>query len=819
MDLPFSLNEPKYLLLLVALVVVIMLGRMSAVARPRDRVRIHLSTALRSLILFLIVLALSGFQLMSQGGPLNVVFLIDESGSVSAADREAATDFVRTAAAKMGPDDRLGVVRFGEQAILDRALGAAPSWEPREHQPSALATNIEEAVQLGSALFPEGGARRLVLLTDGQETVGEANAISRSLRDQGIQISVVPLGAEAANEVAVDQVLSPRSVPAGQKFDVRVLVKSTSEREATVSLLDEKKQVEERTVRLRSGDNVVEFNLDAATEGFHVLEARVNSVDDRTQENNVASSFTIVRPPPSVLVLAGTPEDAAPLTEALLANRINTTVREPRELPSLIGNLVEYDTVMLANVSAESIGTEGQIALQSYVRDSGHGLIMLGGDVSFGAGGYMRSPVEEVLPVSMDVRSSAERASIAMTFVVDKSGSMGRCHCGGNQQFDPAMRTEFGVNKLDIIKQAIVQASAIMNSSDKIGVVGFDVTPTWLVNIQELGSLGENGLQQSLQPVVAQGETNVHPGLQTAMNGLQSVDAELKHLVLLSDGWTKQADFTGLLSDIRASGMTLTTVAAGEGASDLLKDLATKGGGEYYEIKDIREVPDILLKETVRLVGAFYVEERLTPVVAEQSPILAGLDQSGFPPLLGYNSTTLKPNAEAILKSPRGDPLLAQWQYGLGRSVVWTSDAKGRWATEWITWPGFAQFVGQMVSWALPQESAPGVIANVELKQGTRPSSQDAHLRIESADGEGLPRNFLTTTVAITSTAGGMRQIAALQTSPGVYDAVAADLEEGVYAATVDQADPETGRGVAQLKTGIVVPYASEYRLSLEATN
>ena len=818
MNLPFTFNEPKYLILLVALAIVGILGQMSAAARPRDRARIHLSTALRSLILLLIVLALAGLQLITSGGPLNVVFLIDESGSLSSADREAATAYVRSAAGKMGPDDHFAVIRFGEQAVLDRALGTTPSWEPGDGQPSTLATNIEEAIQLGSALYPEGGARRMVLLSDGRETAGEARAIARTLSEQGIQLSVVPLGAESGNEVAVDQVLSPKSVPSGQKYDVRVLVKSTVDRDAVVGLTDGDTKIDEKAIQVKSGDNVVEFTLDATTEGFHVLSADVSSPDDRTQENNTASSFTIVRPPPSVLIVAGAPEDATPLTKALEANKIAVRVVEPGAMPLLIEELGKYDTVVLANASAETIGTEGQLALQSFVRDAGHGLVMIGGDVSYGAGGYLRSPLEEVLPVSMDVRSSAERASIAMTFVVDKSGSMGRCHCGGNLQFDPAMRTEFGVNKLDIIKQAIVTASSLMNSTDKVGVVGFDSTPSWLVNIQELGSIGETGLRQSLQPIVAQGETHVHPGLQTAVNGLLPVDAQLKHIVLLTDGWTKQADFSDLISEIRASGMTLTTVAAGEGASDLLKELAQKGGGQYYQIKDIREVPDILLKETVRLVGAFYVEERLVPLVSGQSPILSGVQSGDLPPLLGYNSTTLKPRAEGILKSPRGDPLLAQWQYGLGRSVAWTSDAKGRWATDWIAWPGFSQFVGQMVNWTLPLDSAPGVVSNIELTQGSKPSSYDAEVRIETSNGLDLPRNFLTTTLTITSTAGGAHQFGALQTAPGVYDAVVPDLAQGVYEASVHQRDPETGRTVAELKTGIVIPYASEYRLSLEGT-
>jgi len=334
----------------------------------------------------------------------------------------------------------------------------------------------------------------------------------------------------------------------------------------------------------------------------------------------------------------------------------------------------------------------------------------------------------------MDVRTSEERASLAMTFVADKSGSMGRCHCGNAQQFNPAMRTEFGVSKLEIVKQAISKAAAVLNSTDQVGVVGFDESAHELVGMQQMGNLGQGRLEADLKPVAAEGNTNLHAGLQAAVDELKQTDAKLKHIILISDGWTRQADFNALLNEMDAQNITLSTVGAGQGAGDLLRQLAEKGGGRYYAAEDVNTIPDVFLKETVRVVGSYFVEQPFKPQMTRASPIIKGLDSAGLPRLLGYNGSTLKPNSELIIKSPAGDPILAQWQYGLGRSVAWTPDVKGRWATDWVKWPLFAQFAGQLVGWTIPQEASPGLETAFSFTGAATTTGRDVALRIVSQE-------------------------------------------------------------------------------------
>lgn len=817
MNFPFQIAEPKALLLLLSIPPVVILGIMSSRARPRDRARIQASTVLRALILALVIGAIAGVQWVAAGGPLTVVFLVDESASVSQTNQDAALQYVEKAIASMGPDDRAGVVLFGERAIVARAVSGETDFKPVGNHPAATATNIGEAIQVGTALFPEGGSRRLVLLTDGADTVGQARDQAQLAGQSGVQLSVVPLGGQAQNDAAVDSVTSPDGVPAGQQFDVKVLLKSTSARAASVDLLDNGKPAGHQDVQLKQGDTQITFSVKPTDEGFHVFTARITSVDDRYSENNEASSYTLLQRPPTVLIVTSSAADATPFKQALEASQVKADIVAPEDMPHTDENLLKYDAVVLANASAAAVGVEGQQALQHFVRDLGHGLVMLGGESSYGAGGYLRTPVEEALPVSMDVRTSEERASLAMTFVTDKSGSMGRCHCGGANQFNPSMRTEFGPSKVEIAKLAISKAASVLNSSDKVGVVGFDDTAHWLVDMQQMAGLGNGVLEDDLKPVQAEGGTNLYAGLQAAVDKLSTTDAKLKHVILVSDGWTKQGDFSSILSEMDAQNITLSVVGAGEGAGDLLKTLADKGGGKYYPAQDVNQVPDILLKDTVRMIGSYYVEQPFKPLMTKYSPILKGLDPANLPNLLGYNGSTLKPNAEEIIKSPAGDPILAQWQYGLGRTVAWTPDVKGRWATDWVKWPQFSQFAGQLVGWTLPSDKSPGLQTTFSLAQGAIPEDQQAAVRVESTDASGAPRNFLSTNVTITSTTGYKDSASALQQSPGVYGTQLKGLKQGVYQVRVDQTEPETGKAVASQVTGLVVPYPSEYRLSAGA--
>jgi Ca-activated chloride channel homolog len=808
----FTINEPRALLMLLALGLVVAIGVLAVRARPRDRERIALSTVVRCAIIILVVLAVAGLQFVARGGALNVIYLIDESASVNATDRQAARNYVASAVAQKGREGAVGVVRFGEFAVVDRAASGETVWTPGDKVVSEVATDIAGAIQVALALFPEDGNRRLILLSDGQETGGDAAAAARRAGASGVEISVVPLGAAAENEAAIRDVSAPAEVPAGQQHDVRVVIQSTSSRQATVVLTDNGAPAGRQEVVLAAGQNVVTFSQKASEQGFHRFEATLETIDDHFSQNNTAAGYTVVKRPPQVLVVASEDSDAKPLLAALESTGVEAKQVSPDGMPRRLANLAEYDAVVLSNVSAERLGEDGQESLEAYVRELGHGLVMLGGDVSFGAGGYLRTTVERMLPVSMDVRATEQRGSLALAFVLDKSGSMGRCHCGGAQQFDPSMRTEYGFSKIELAKQAIGKAVDLLKPTDQVGVIGFDARAFWLSQLQPLGASGGAGLKQSLQPIQALGETNMYGGLQTAVDALKTSDAQLRHIVLIGDGWTQQGDFSLVLEQVEQNNISLTTVGAGDGPGALLRELADKGGGQYYRANDVKTLPDIILKETVRLVGSYYIEESTDPVAVRGHPIIRGLD-AALPPLLGYNATTLKPSAELILAAPNGDPILAQWQYGLGRTVAWTSDAKGRWARDWVSWPDFGRFMGQAISWTFPRGASPGLALGYTVERGGEPGTRDLRIRLESTDADGLPRNGLESSLVITTGTGVRTTHAFEQISPGVYTARVSGLAKDTYEAQVTQVDPVSKLTVATQSTGLIVPYADEYLL------
>jgi Mg-chelatase subunit ChlD len=813
MSISFIYPTALWLLLLLPLTA----GLALLSKRRTTRARSWGGLVLRLVLLALIVLALAGMQLRRQADMLTAVFVLDASDSVSAEEQARGEAFIRRAIQSMPAGDQAAVVVFGRDALVERLASPEQRLADLTSVPVTQRTDIAAALQLGLALFPDEGAKRLVLLSDGRENLGHALAQAELAAAHDVGLSFVPLGQPAGGdevEVRLESLDAPADVRQGQGFDLIVQADSTAQVDASLRVFGDGQLIHSQDVRLQPGTNRFMIPVQGDRTGFRRFRAQIVPDADTRLQNNQASAFTVVYGPPRVLMVEGQPGEGDNLAQALRSAQMEVTAAPPDKLPTSLAELAAYDAVVLANVPVTELPSGVMETLQVYVRDLGKGLLMTGGENSFGAGGYLRTPLEETLPVDMDVRTREQSPNLALVLAVDKSGSMGRCHCDNPDLDQTYVRREVGQPKVDIAKEAIMRAAGALGGQDYLGVVAFDESARWAVDLQQLGDLVS--LEQSIGGIQAQGQTNLRSGVEAAFAALQGTNARRKHLILLTDGWVHEGELSDLARTMQEQGITLSVVAAGGGAAEYLADLARAGGGRYYPAVDILRVPDFFLKETVKAVGQYIVEEPFYPLPTQPGSVLRGLDPAALPPLLGYNGTTPKSTAFMALATPRGDPLLATWQYGLGRAAAWTSDLKGQWAVEWVTWEGFPRFAAQLVGWTLPPPQIEGLHAQAELEgdyamiqvEAAEPTS----LSPENTDQGGRPRNFLDVTASLIDPDLEVSQAQLAQTGTGRYQAQVEVAKPGTY--LVRLAVSEAGRALGQQTLGLVVPYSPEYRAS-----
>jgi uncharacterized membrane protein len=505
-----------------------------------------------------------------------------------------------------------------------------------------------------------------------------------------------------------------------------------------------------------------------------------------------------------VLVATDDPARASDLVASLGEGSLEVTVVSGTGVPSSLTALAGYDAVVLDNVDADALGADAMAALQVFVRDLGRGLVMLGGRDSYGAGGYLGTPLEETLPVYMSVRDRERSPEVAMVAVVDQSGSMADCHCTGDSRDNANPSGTRGFEKVDIAKEAILRAAEALAPSDQLGVVTFNENAHWAVRTApiDFGTL-DDGLGFR-----ADGMTNIYAGLKAAYDDLIENPASLRHIILITDGWSTSGAYDDLLEDLQEAGITLSTIGTGGGSAGLLERLAEDAGGRYYDAADASTIPDIFLRETIRTAGEQVVEETFQPIPSASSEILDGLDAGRLPQLLGYNATTAKGSATVSLLTGREDPLLAQWQYGLGRAVAWTSDAREQWAAPWIGTPDFGTLTAQLVAWTLPPQDTEGI--DVRFSPGER---GDLNVEVTSLDEEAGPRNFYRTVLRLVSPELEPTQAMLEQVGPGRYAGTVRAEEPGAYLVRVAQTyEGADGTDAASRTLGIVSPAAEEFR-------
>ncbi len=800
----FSFIYPEALWLLALLIP--LWGIALLVPRRLSLLRFWGGLILRTLLLLLLVLLLAGTQLVQPVNAITTIFLLDSSDSVSPSAHGQAATFVQEALETMHEDDQAGIVIFGKDALVERPPRSGATRERLTSLPITSHTNIEQAIQLGLALFPAETQKRLVLLSDGGENSGYALTAARMAATHNIPIETVDLS-DAANgsEALITSIALPNQAHEGQEVVLSVAVESSIAQDARLRIMAEEQIIAEQAVHLNQGQNAFQFTIPASGQGFRRYRAEIFPERDQRVQNNQAAALLHIKGEPRVLLVEGDEDESRNLHDALTAAQITADVVAPDAMPTDLAGLSAYDAVILVNVAARALPVQAMATLPAYVRDLGHGLIMIGGTDSYGVGGYGRTPIEEALPVYMDVRNREERPNLALAFVVDKSGSMDSCHCSGPEQTTEILPE--GERKVDIAKEAIIQASALLGPQDMLGIVAFDRTasrPFPMTRAPDAVAVTE-----AIAPMEPRGSTNIALGLHEARTMLARTDARIKHVILLTDGWGHGVSNYTIAQKMKdEEGITLSVVAAGSGSSYDLEQLAYAGGGRYYPVEHMREVPQIFLQETIMAAGHYVVEGTFTPMLGSDSSMLQGIER--FPTLYGYNGSTIKETARTALYAERNAPLLAGWNYGLGRSIAWTSDMKGKWGRDLVTWEEYPHVASQLVAWVLPTDSGETLTADIRA-EGT-----ETILMVQARDTAGAPRDDLRINATLVESEPDGDDPA-----PPPQELTLEHIASGQYRASIPSPRPGTyllhlsgwqdNRVVMQETAGLVVPYSPEY--------
>jgi uncharacterized membrane protein len=756
---------------LAAIVVVWM--RLAPPLSPRHA---RASLGLRALIVLLLTGALAGVELQTTPSAQSLIVVADLSASLqNSRDTELAT-VQRIIASRQG-DNRAGLVSFARDPQVEVNASTDPQFSSFQNQPNPHYTDVASALQLAGSILPGDTRRHVVLVSDGRANLGDAVAEARLLHAEGIRVDTIAVNVPLGPEVLVDRLDAPRSIAAGERADATAVIVSNTNTAATLRWYVDHNLVNTVQMQLSPGETTVSQVVQPAEPGFHSVQVVVDPTVDTYAENNVGEALVQVVGPARVLLVEDTPGAAASLDSALRSTGLLTTTVATAQMPRSSADMAAYSSVVLVNVPASSLGLDEMALLQAITRDLGLGLVVVGGTDSYGPGGYAGTSLETALPVQMLLPQNTQKPPVAVMLVLESSEG---------QQGD------------QIIRGAAESVVDQLTPRDSVGVTN----GTGGTVVVPLGPLTDKAaVKKKIDSMMLGDPQSYQPDLAAADDQLGKSTASLKHIIMLGDGDPFLRTPQSEIEAIHAKGITISTVAVGAdpGGGAVMQAIALWGHGRFYQSNSIQDVPQIFLKETNEALKPWIVEGNITPRLSSLAEVLPGIPLEAFPSLTGYVATTPRAAADVVLKSPQGDPLLATWQYGLGRVVAWTSDAEGRWTAALLKWPSANRFFGDMVRYSLPQSSDPA------LQVETQVQADHTHLLVTSPGLSGEAVGVSAVTPDLTDTA-----LTLSSTGPGRFEGDLRTDQVGSYLLHVTDS---VGGAVKHASTiGLVVPYSPEYR-------
>ena len=686
------------------------------------------TSGLRLAAALLLLLALTGPQINLGGEGLDVIVVVDRSRSMQDADLSSAVELIENLDKNRGEGDRVGIVAFGGTAAVERLPSGQSMHRAFEKELSSEGSDVNAALLTALSMVDPNRPARILVLSDGEANGADPKIAARRARDREMPVPIDYRLYERirVGDIAIEDITLPQSIAPREPFQFSVQIFADKDSQAIVEVSRDGREFAAREVRLRSGAmNAVPFRDLLEEGGFYTYEARITVPNDPLPENNRGTGVVRVDAGPKLLVLNAKGE-VNNLVKAIRAAKIEVDVAVAKSHPLTQDSLDPYRAVVLENVPADDLGRLKMERLAQFVEDLGGGLLMTGGEHSFGTGGFYKSPLEDVLPVSMELKDEHRKLRVAICVVLDQSGSM-------------SAPVQGGLTKMDLANQGTSEVVRLLNNEDMVSVIA--VTHRAHI-IQELTSVDQpDEIAGRVEKIEAGGGgIFVYEALEAAGEELlKAENLRTRHIILFSDARdsVQEGDYQNLLENFAAEGITVSVIGLGQESdvhADLLKDIAKRGGGNIMFTDDPEELPRLFTQDTMSVATSTFIKKDETQpggiageLFPEPARLMGDFEFGPFPRVDGYNLTYIKPSATQAAASTDEytAPWAAFWYRGLGRAAAITPAVTGEYAGEFGRWDYYDDFLINHARWLSGGNSLADVYIDLERE------GQDAVVTVE----------------------------------------------------------------------------------------
>ena len=795
----YQFTNPGYLKFLYALPVFWIVSIF--VYRHLPLSKIIVSAFLRSMVFLLVVIVLAGLSGKNESKrEISAVFLVDMSDSITWEGKEWMWNYVKGLSGSLDDKIKKGVVVFGgeskvitpeltEDLELEKLLGSIT-----ESNISTDRTDIASGIMAAVGIIPEDSSKIVILLTDGNQNLGEVERAALMAAGNDVKVFVAsPPDVQKAGEILIKKVVVPKEINEGEMINIKVVIENRNDRavRGALTLHNKDAVLKEWDTEFKSGISVFEVPYKSEEKGFIKFNANLDVEDDGLdldKENNSKFAFVNVTDKTRLLYINGAKSQKMYLPDALEDKTIDVEIKNPDQIPKTLQEYIKYDSIIFSNVSRDSISDEQMTLIEKYVKDYGGGFVMTCGTNITAEGGYSGTKIEEILPVKIiggDPPKKEKKSRLSLILIIDKSGSM------------------LG-KKMLFAKKASIELLKQLKPSDNFGIVAFDTSPYTIVELKS-NEAAKKEIIRKLSMLNADGGTDIFPAMDMAYRQIRQKNSKVNHVILLSDGNTKSIyyHYNKMITKFQQAHITVSTIALGTWLvnTKLLEDIAKKTKGQFYQISDIIRLPRLIVKDSEFFVSqSDFHEEHFYPQINQESQILKGIYDKQFPPLKGHTIIEAKENVEVPLVTNimgKTDPILADWRYGLGKVVIYASDANARWSSKWINWAMFNKFWSQVVRWSMRDISK----ANYDIK--VKSDDDTVSLQIESSslleDGTKLAVSIISPDYA-----GNGQDLLMKQVAPKRFISELKDVDPGIYNLKISRT--RDGKVIDFKTKGLLVP-------------